>query len=272
MTMQKIFDYLRFFAFLMVCLIVSCTKVIDIDLVKADPKYVIEGLINKDDTVHVVSISQSVPFSSTNIFPMVSGAIVSIFDNLGNTEVLTELSPGKYVTFNLLGVEGRTYTLTVEVNGRLFTATSTMPYQVNLDMLYFLSTGFGASSGKVIVPIRQDPAGIQNNYKFDVFVKRVGKSTWDRDESVLVQNDELSDGLVSQQPLFGSLGGFLPNDSCKVSMSCIDNAVYKYFYSLSLNGDGGAATPANPISNISGGCLGFFSAQTQQLLLELVPE
>jgi hypothetical protein len=44
----------------------------------------------------------------------------------------------------------------------------------------------------------------------------------------------------------------------------IDEAVYKYWYSLHFNGgDGGnIATPANPVTNISGGALGYFSAQT----------
>lgn len=49
-------------------------------------------------------------------------------------------------------------------------------------------------------------------------------------------------------------------------MLCISPEVYKYWYSLNAGATGGnnAASPANPVSNISGGALGYFSAQTAQ--------
>jgi len=47
-------------------------------------------------------------------------------------------------------------------------------------------------------------------------------------------------------------------------MICNDAAVYKYWYSLNdgATGTGQSASPANPVTNISGGALGYFSAQT----------
>jgi len=46
----------------------------------------------------------------------------------------------------------------------------------------------------------------------------------------------------------------------------IDYPVYKYFFSLenSATGENQSATPANPVSNIKGGALGYFSVQTIQ--------
>lgn len=253
----------------------SCTKVIDIDLKDSEPFYVIEGGVNKGELVHTITITKSILFSETNTFPTVSGATVIISDDASpsNSEVLTEIEPGKYVTSNLLGVEGRTYTLTVQIGEKIFTSSSTMPNQVNLDMIYFLDDSFGGAGGKVAIPIRQDPAGVQNNYKFDVEVSRfTNNSGWERDEAIQIQNDDFADGVLTQQPIFGSLGAFYANDTCRFTMTCIDKNVYKYFYSLSLNQQGGAATPANPISNISGGCLGYFTAQTKQVLEVIVPE
>ena len=262
------------FSFLvLIVTISSCTKVINLDLKDSDPQYVIEGMVNKDDSVHFVFISQSVLFSTNNVFPNVSGAIVTISDNLNNSEVLTEIIPGKYATAHLLGVEGRTYTLTVQIADKVFTSSSTIPQQVNLDTMVFIDNSFGGNGGKIAIPIRFDPAGVQNNYKFDMYVSRFTKNKgWEMDSAIQIQNDDFSDGLITQEPLFGSLGAFMPNDTCKVIMTCIDKDVYKYFYSLSLNEEGGAATPANPISNISGGCLGYFSAQTKQTSVFIVPE
>lgn len=258
---------------LLVFVITSCTKVIDLDLKDSDPLYVIEGVVNKDDSVHIVSITQSVLFSTTNDFPTVSGAIVTISDNLSNSEVLTEIAPGKYATEHLLGVEGRTYTLTVEVGGKVFVSSSTIPQQVNLETVFFIDDSFAGNGGKIAIPIRLDPAGINNYYKFDMFVSRITKNKgWERDSAIIVQNDDFSDGLLSQEPIFGSLGAFMPNDTCRLIMTCVDENVYKYFYSLSLNQQGGAATPANPLSNISGGSLGYFTAQTKQQFDIVVPE
>ncbi len=50
-------------------------------------------------------------------------------------------------------------------------------------------------------------------------------------------------------------------------MMCIDAAVYKYWYSFltgGASGDSNSASPANPVTNIKGGALGYFSAHTLQ--------
>ena len=250
----------------------SCEKVITLDLKNSDPLYVIEGEVNKGELIHSVIITKSVKFSEVNTFPVVSGALVVLSDNEGNSDVLSEVSPGKYSSSSILGVEGRTYTLSVKINGQEFIATSTIPQQVNLDYLYFLEGGFGGAGEKVPVPIRQDPAGVENFYRFNMSVSRFKDNKgWVNDSTILIQDDAFSDGLISQQPLFGSLGFFVPNDTCKLTMMCVDKNVYKYFYSLSLNSPNGAATPANPVSNFSGGCLGYFTAQTKQTVTVVVP-
>jgi hypothetical protein len=54
-------------------------------------------------------------------------------------------------------------------------------------------------------------------------------------------------------------------DVVTVEMQCLDKESYDYFYSLfSIGNNGPGATPTNPVSNISGGELGYFSAYTSQ--------
>lgn len=260
------------FLFASISVLFSCQKVIELDLKESDPFYVIEGEVNKDSLIHTIYISKSKKFSSDNQFDKVSDAIVSISDDVNNVEILTEASPGVYKTSSIVGEEGVTYTLNVQVGEVIFTSTSKMPTQVMLDSLIFLPSSFGGDGGKIIVPSRFDPPIIQNNYKFDVSISRFEENEgWVRDSAIMIQNDDFSDGLYSQQPIFGTIGSFLPKDTCRVTMKCIDANVYKYFFSLSQN-DGGSATPANPISNISGGALGYFSAQTKQTIQVVVPE
>jgi len=49
-------------------------------------------------------------------------------------------------------------------------------------------------------------------------------------------------------------------------MQCIDKNVYEYWYSLdqSSTGSSQSAAPGNPVSNMQGGALGYFSANTLQ--------
>jgi hypothetical protein len=213
-------------------------------------------------------LSKSKTFSSDNQFDNVSNAVVSISDDLNNVEVLSEVSPGIYRTSNLLGQEGVSYTLSVQVEGNSFTSTSIMPMQVILDSLIFIPSSFGGEGGKIIVPSRFDPPVIQNNYKFDVSISRFKENEgWVRDSAIMIQNDDFANGVETNQPIFGDLGAYYVGDSCRFTMMCIDENIYKYFYSLILNGPGGAATPANPVSNIDGEyVLGYFSAQTKQTL------
>lgn len=252
---------------------VGCQKVINIDLKDSEPVIVIEGEVNEGDSVHRVTISKSVKFSNLNSFPAVQNAIVTLYDDNGNSELLTEYSNGEYLStqFKVKGVEGRTYTLVVEVDGKTYKASSKIPSKVNLDDILLIDNNFAGGGAKTPVPIRKDPAGIQNNYLFDLYIMRSKDNLgWVRDSGVLVLDDVYSDGVITQQPIFGTIRSFKPGDSIRMTMKCIDRNIYKYFYSLSLNGPNGSATPANPISNISGGCLGYFSAQTKQTLQKLV--
>jgi len=50
---------------------------------------------------------------------------------------------GMYYTTSISGVQGRTYTLTVEYNNKMFTATDRMPYGTALDSVVMRPTGIG---------------------------------------------------------------------------------------------------------------------------------
>ncbi|MFZ4544099.1 MAG: DUF4249 domain-containing protein [Saprospiraceae bacterium] len=253
-----------FLGILSILAITSCTKVIDIDLNSADPQYVIEAEITNEIQSCRVKISRSVNFSESNDFPTVSGAIVNIKDNLGNTENLSEIAAGIYESKTLKGIPGRTYFLSIQHDGKVFSSQSTMPELVTLLEIDFIKNGgFGGggpgadtSARFTAVPLYNDPAGVKNFYRFEQSVN--GK----RDLSILVRNDNLSDGKQTVQPLFSFGNEILRGDTLQIQMQCIDNAVYEYFYSLNAssgNGPGGGTTPSNPVNNISG-ALGYFSA------------
>ncbi len=273
--MIKNINSFHFFLIIFTSLIfISCEKVINIDLKDSNPIIVIEGELNEGDSLHTIKISKSTLFGGLNTFPNVKGAVVTISDEFGASEVLTEVSEGVYSStqFKIKGLEGRTYMLKVESEGKIYTSSSTIPKRVNLDYIFFIDNNFAGNGAKSPVPIRHDPAGFQNNYLFDLYIKSAKDNLgWVKDSTVMPIDDVYSDGVETQQPLFGTIRAFLPKDSVRITMKCIDRNVYKYFFSLSLNDpQRGSATPSNPISNISGGALGYFSAQTKQTLTTIV--
>ncbi len=243
--------------------IFACQKEITLDLNSASPQVVIEAEVQDQTEVQTVKISQTVNFSNPNSFPKISGAEVSIADNAGNSEKLGEVSAGIYQTRKMKGVENRTYYLTIKIGSQTYTSECTMPSSVNFTGINLIkrNIGFGNTPKDAYRPIPQfvDPANAQNQYRF------VQYRNDEKDENIIVRNDNIANGLPNQQPLFSNDFDIVKGDSLRVEMHCIDKKVYDYFFALNQSagrGPGGGTTPSNPVSNISGGALGYFSAYT----------
>ncbi len=115
----------------------GCKKVIDLNLRDAESQIIITGEINNHRGPYTIKISRSVTFSSDNIFPPVRNAFVTITGN-GTTDTLSEVNPGEYLTRKIEGKPGKNYSLLVAIEGKIFTAKSTMPMPVKFDSLSFL--------------------------------------------------------------------------------------------------------------------------------------
>ena len=248
------------FYLLILIAVYSCEKVIQVDLNSAAPQIVIEGEVTNAPGPYQVKISKTVNFSSGNIFPGVSGASVKITDNTGVSDVLTETSPGVYKTNQVVGTSGNTYTLSVAVEGKQYNAVSTMPAQVNLDSITFERTSFFNNKRIFGVVNFKDPVGLGNYYRFTQSINGVVVP------EPYAMEDRLSDGRNISRPLFTDTTEMKTGDNLLIKMYCIDEANYNYFrtYRLVTTNDNQSASPANPVSNISNGALGYFSAHTIQ--------
>ena len=234
--------------------LLSCTKVVDINLNKSNPKYVIEGNVTDQRGPYQVAITRTVNFDESNSYPPVSGALVIIADaTMGITDTLSEQRPGRYLTGRIAGASGHSYRLAVTISGATFAAVSTMPLLVRLDTIVQGTGGFSREAQ--VIPVYADPAGTANYYLFLV----TKKDTAQRELSV--RNDVGTDGAVASRPLRtdAEIG-----DPITVEMQCIDLPNYDYFFGLVQDLRQTTATPSNPTSNISGGALGYFSAHTTQ--------
>jgi hypothetical protein len=249
--------------------LMSCEKVIDLDLNSTDPQVVIEGIVTDENEPFRVTINKTVNFSEANNYPAIGKAIVTIADDAGNSEVLTETVAGTYKSQKLVGTSGRTYTLTVVAEGKTYTAKSTMPSKVNMtDLKFEVAPRPGQTTDSYIIfPRFLDPKGLGNNYRF------IQSTTKKMDKTIIVGNDNVEDGKPNARPIISRELEIVLGDTVTLEMRCIDKVTYDYFYSLSQsagNGPGGGATPANPITNIQGGALGYFGAYTVQKLTKVV--
>lgn len=238
----------------------SCQKVISVDLNSADPQYIVEGNITDMSGPYTVKLGRSVNFSAGNTFPEVSGATVVITDvTAGINDTLVSDAPGIYKTTKIMGVPGHTYTLYVGVDNHVFSAKSSMPSPVMIDSVEIEKSVFGGED-LYPVPVYQDPPGVRNRYRISITVNKVPVNDWD------VREDAVTDGQVARFPFYYDNGKNSGNPSIKVGdsvavyLQTIDSAVYEYYRTLADTKQQNAAALSNPISNVKGGALGYFSA------------
>ncbi|MBO2009705.1 DUF4249 domain-containing protein [Hymenobacter negativus] len=249
----------------------SCQKVVTLDLKETAPQLVIEGNLADDGRPCTVLLSRSVSYTQTNTFPAISGAVVTLSDDAGGLETLTETStPGQYQGRTVLGQSGRRYTLRVEVEGQSYVAVSTLPALVPFAGLRAQKAPIGDRIQ--VLPEFNDPAGGRNYYLFRQY--RNGRLN----KAIYLQNDEFTDGKPNNRGLGGrnseEVDDLVAGDSVHVEMQNVDVDTYEYFRTLNLTLQGGGAataSPANPKSNFTGNVLGYFSAHTQRHRTILVP-
>jgi hypothetical protein len=261
---------MKFFFLLLTLTVVfsSCEKVLDLDLDTSDPTLVVEANITNQVGPYFVKLTKTVAFDQSSVYPAVSDALVIISDNTGIVDTLNHTGNGVYATKKLQGIEGRTYTLSIESEGKSFTATSTLPELIALDSLRITSFDFAGESQKVLIPVYNDPSQLGNNYNFKLIVNDT------LDKSYILWNDNTNNGVPNERPLRSNEGNFKSGDVVDLEMQCIDLSAYNYYFTLSQiagNGPGGGTTPANPPNNISGGALGLFSAHTSQKKTIIIP-
>lgn len=233
----------------------GCEKVIDLKLDNAAPQLVIYGGLSDKIDNHLVMISKTYDFTDPNRFNPVSGAKVIVRNEEGVEMEYIEVSNGVYQSPKFRGQSGKKYWLDVTYEGKIYSATSTMPGKVSIDSLTFKDFSFFGKTNTYVAANYVDPKDIQNQYRYILTVK--GKI-----EEDAVSEDRFDDGNKVANVIFYELNDLVRGDTIDVEFQCIDRNVYKYFYSLGQNSGGGGppVAPANPPSNFNNKALGVFNA------------
>jgi len=254
------------------CCFISCKKIIEVDTNNVEAQIVIEGKITDKLADQQILITKTVGYSDQNVFPKVSGAVVMVTDDKGSKYTFTEKSPGVYIQA-MRGIPGNTYYLNVNVDGKVYTASSKMPNNVKLDSIGVTLNSFFGNERKIAAAYLVDPANETNYYHFNLYVNNLFS------KRIYVSNDRLTNGNKLRTQLYYEENddddkGLKTGDKISIEMECIDSNIFDYWYAMSQQSGRGpnqGTTPANPTSNISNNALGYFSAHTFQKLNATVP-
>jgi Domain of unknown function (DUF4249) len=241
----------------------SCRKVIDVELNSVTPQYVIEGALMEGTQDFKVRITKTGDYFNPTKPTPITNAIVSLKKNNGVAVTLKHDNEGVYKSLGYTAASSAEYTLTVTIDGKVYEASSFMPKVVTLDdldteILPALNRDNDMKADTFQINCYfKDPAKEVNFYRVKTVVNGIAK---DKGEDLLVIEDRLSEGKDIVLPIFTTI--FKLNDKVEVELLSIDKKMYDYFNTLItiVGNDNNSAAPANPLTNWSGGALGYFGA------------
>lgn len=256
---------------IVVAFVLGCVPESDFDNIAYEPKLVIDGAIESGGFPRVVlskSASYFMKIDSSNIRDLFMSTAKVMVSNGIDSEVLTlkrddsSFPPYVYEGSKLKGESGRTYTLTVETDGELYTSKTTIPEPAKLDKLWFELSPGEDSLGYVYAQFT-DPADETNYYR--IFTERLHQDTRFIPVYLSAMGDQYFNGL---QFTFTILRGpenytniiddlyFKKGDSVRIKLCSMDKAHFDFWRTvereLYVTGNPFSSSGNRIISNIDG--------------------
>jgi hypothetical protein len=257
-----------FSVFLTTVFLSSCEKVLNVDLNATDPNVVIEGLITNHPGPYIVKVTMTADYYKNQAPPAVSNALVIMSDNTGNIDTLIQTSPGIYKTKTITGVKFRTYTLTVNINGKIYSAVSTLPDLYPVDSLgytYYPQRDLLHRKGYYPLAYSVEPQNVQNYYLWKFFRNDTLLNA--KRDQIWVADDKAVKGNIRGLEFPYSYQKF---DTASVKVFSITKEAFDFYIGLQaqIRNDGGffSSPPANAPGNFSNGALGLFQTSSTDSL------
>lgn len=277
--------------------IYSCEKEISIDLPTQEPKIVVEGFVETGKAPYVV-ITRTAPYfepidSNTTDSIFVFDAKIYVNDGTTFDTLSLEYNPMffpplVYKSHNLIGEVGKTYNLTVEADGEVYTASTSVLNPVEIDSIWFeLYSGIDDSLGNVRIRFL-DPIGESNYYKIfskslsrdkkfvysygwlrsddmidgDTIYSRIYHGTENNDFVDTINYEEETEAMFYQRILFE------PGEEVVVKLCAIEYEHYRFWdsYQRYFSNEGNPyASPTSLVTNISGKAIGIWGSYAASL-------
>lgn len=260
---------------LLLLLTLSCQKEIELDYRDIEPVVSIEGRVTNEQVYVLITRTRSMNDSVKG--RGIGGAVVTISSEDGAEQLVYDARDGYYrPASGMKGVPGRTYRLDVTLDGHQYAASSTMPRQAPIVSTQFIWQSLLDNGMLMYEMWATDPEPDVRNYYW-YRVDRRAKDPKVRQKQgtdayrwssfddrgainariyrdIMCVNEEMMDGQDIEDDQLKSI--LFDGDTITLQLMTIDRAMFEYYQSVSV----GQRMGANPISNISGGCLGYFAA------------
>jgi len=260
-----------------VLILSGCEEYMDVQFDNdSGSKLVVEGAFTTDTTSHTVILSRSGDFFEKGDRKMEAGAEITISD--GNAVFsYTEVEPGVYQTDpTAYGMVGKNYTMTITLdNGTVYSASEKIVELPGIDSVVAISkAGFDQNTGELtqgyyINYYGPEPEGPGHCYLWNLYID--GKLRSDSIHKQVFSDDEFVDGsYIKDFEIFFIKESDLLSDTVEIEieMFSISKAYYDYMLGLMLEtvwkGSPWDGPPANAVSNISNGALGYFRASDRK--------
>lgn len=242
----------------------SCQKVIDVQPTKGEQKVIIQAYLYKDSLANVV-ITKSTDYL-TNTKPVsISNAVVTLYDDNGNSEVLMWNDLSQRFESNVMrGVIDNTYIVNIYLEGKSYSATSALLYLDPLDRVSVSEGIYLGVEGYYMVLYGTIPTNVN---KYFLFKGYSNDSLLNGPDGIYYADNTKISGVVDGYQL-----GFncVPGEMAKVEIYSLTLSAYKFYAAanLQLNNDGGffSTPPANVPSMFNNGAIGLFQCSATQVL------
>ncbi len=253
-------------AIAIISVISSCKKGLQEELIPMDLNVnnigtitVIDAKIEMDSTAWAqISYSVDINAAFDSIPEYENSAIVEISDGSA-TEFLNYIGNGVYRGNSIFGQVGNTYTISIDINGTIYNAVSTMFPPATLSDITLTPTS--GKEGTIYSEnwVVDDPSDTRNRYLFEWWTNGVHNTQidWAIDDNRVVNANE---GLS----LFNPQRDVYEGEVTTFKVAEIDKTTYDYFnmYEKIVRGiaSAGDQTPYNPVSSFGPGTVGNFRA------------
>lgn len=245
----------------------ACTEELDVDYAgESNNKLVVEGRITTDTMAHTIKLTRTVDFNAEDIQPE-RNAIVTIFDGDKIIE-LTENEPGIYQTApDVYGEVGKTYTLNIELdNEQKYEAVSQLNPVSTIDSIRFVKESFSFTDDLYIVYFYgQEPPEKGNFYYWNLYLN--DSLVNDTIDETRFESDAFVNGqYIYDFDIYWVDEETVPWDTVEVTLEMLsipedyNSFLIEVFSETSWRGGPFDPTPANVLTNVSNGGIGFFYA------------
>lgn len=237
----------------------SCVDVVDVEVQDGPTRLVVEASLNWEKGTtgneQTIRLSESSPFFSKGTVTEVTGASVVVTnDTSGDEFVFADQGNGEYLSTTFEPVLGQSYSLRIEHNGEVYTASETMtPVTDITDIFQKREEGFNDEELEVHI-VFTDPEEEGNNYLFKFQREGDLLPGLEVGEDRFLNGNEIDWWYEIEENEDENIEPFQPGDVLQIEMYGISRPYYDYIKILVEQLGGTDLFDSTPVA-VKGNCI-----------------